>query len=131
MRHKYSHFHYTAEHQEQDQIALKEKNSREERPCVCSHMLKIFTEASKFHLGHASSFADSHGNGTSGFNRDVTILEEKRKMFILERGSQFLQKYKRMNSLVMEYCCDGLSIHLLFASKEVFSKLSPPVSSFL
>lgn len=97
-------------------------------------MLKIFTEASKFRSGHASPFADSRGNGTNGVNRDIIILKEKKKVFSLEKGSQFLHKYKRVNSLVVEYCCGGLSIHLGFASKEVFSKLtllSPPVFSFL
>lgn len=54
-------------------------------------------------------------------------------MLILEKGSQFLLKYKRTNSLVLEYYCDGVSIHPV-ASEEVFSKLtllSPSVFSFL
>ena len=36
-----------------------------------------FTEAPRFHSGHALPGAGSRGNSTSGFNRDLTILEEK------------------------------------------------------
>lgn len=43
IRHQF-YFHYPAEHQERDHIALKERNSREEMLCVCGHALKIFTD---------------------------------------------------------------------------------------
>lgn len=75
-------FHYTAEHKEQDHIVLEEENSREEQLCVCAQMLKTFTETPR--SGHALPFADSHGSGSSGFNRGFMILEEK-KMIIWRR----------------------------------------------
>lgn len=75
IRHQF-HFHYPAEHQERDHVALKERNSREEMLCVCGHTLKIFREMFTFYSGHILPIAGLYGNSSSSFNRHLMVLEE-------------------------------------------------------
>jgi len=93
-------FHHTAEHQEQNYVALKERNSGEERPCIWGHMLKILQK-------HPGFIQDMHCLAqarvvTARVASTGTLRFWRKRMFVLKKGSQFLHKHKRTNSVVVD-----------------------------